>query len=82
MGQSSLQKRMKKKREILSDAIKETIICPFCSTQINSNYNYDQLNNHLQECGSKYYDLDSSQICDIYLTMPFSRYSAKHGGSL
>ena len=75
MGQSSLQKRMKKKREILNDAIKETIICPFCSTQINSNYNYDQLNNHLQECGSKYYDLDSSQICDIYLTKDDSNFN-------
>ena len=68
MGQSSLQKSMKKKREILNGVVKDTIICPFCSTQINSNYNYDQLNNHLQECGNKYYNLDSSQICDIYLT--------------
>jgi hypothetical protein len=67
MGQSSLQKSMKKKREILNGAINDIIICPFCSTQINSNYNYDQLNNHLQECGSKYYDLDSNQICSIYL---------------
>ena len=67
MGQSSLQKSMKKKREILNGAINDLIICPFCSTQINSNYNYDQLNNHLQECGSKYYDLDSNQICSIYL---------------
>ena len=75
MGQSSLQKRMKKKREILSDAIKETTICPFCSTQINSNYNYDQLNNHLQECGNKYYNLDSSQICDIYLTKDDSNFN-------
>ena len=66
---------MKKKREILSDAIKETIIYSFCSTQINSNYNYDQLNNHLQECGSKYYDLDSSQICDIYLTKDDSNFN-------
>ena len=67
MGQSSLQKSMKKKREILNGAINDIIICPFCSTQINSYYNYDQLNNHLQECGSKYYDLDSNQICSIYL---------------
>ena len=66
MGQSSAKKSMKKKMEILKEAIEENIICPFCSTIIKSNSNYDQLNNHLQECGNKYYELNSNENCLIY----------------
>jgi len=66
MGQSPTKKSMKKKMEILKEAIEENIMCPFCSTVINSNSNYDQLNNHLQECGNKYYELNSNENCLIY----------------
>ena len=66
MGQSPAKKSMKKKMEILKEAIDENIMCPFCSTVINSNSNYDQLNNHLQECGNKYYELTSNENCLIY----------------
>ena len=66
MGQSPAKKSMKKKMEILKEAIDENIMCPFCSTVINSNSNYDQLNNHLQECGNKYYELNSNENCLIY----------------
>ena len=67
MGQSPSKKGKKKKRIILSDTIEEDIKCPFCSIIIKSNYNYNQLNEHLQECGNKYYDLNSIEKCDLYL---------------
>ena len=67
MGQSPSKKGKKKKRKILSDTIEEDIKCPFCSIIIKSNYNYNQLNEHLQECGNKYYDLNSIEKCDLYL---------------
>jgi hypothetical protein len=66
MGQISLKKLQKKRKDILEGSIEENIICPFCSTIINSTSNYDQLNNHLQECGNKYYDSNYKINHEIY----------------
>ena len=52
---------------MLIEAIEEDIECPFCSVIINSNYNYSQLNKHLQDCGTKYYDSNSYDNIEIYL---------------
>ena len=56
MGQkhSSLNLFKKKKFLKLKSKIKDEVICPFCSKLFNNNYNYIQLNNHLQECGINY----------------------------
>ena len=67
MGQTSSKKNKKKGKDFLKETIDEDIKCPFCSMIINSNYNYVQLNNHLQECGKKYYDYNSYERCEIYL---------------
>ena len=67
MGQSPSKKNHKKRKYILNEAIEEDIKCPFCSMIINSNYNYVQLNNHLRECGNKYYDYNFCERCEIYL---------------
>ena len=66
MGQSPSKKHKKKRKYNLKEAIDEDIECPFCSMIINSNFNYVQLNNHLQECGNKYYDYVSYEKCEIY----------------
>ena len=67
MGQHSSKRNKKKIRDMLNEIIEEDIICPFCSMIIKGNNNYIQLNNHLKECGNKYYDLNSYEKCDLYL---------------
>ena len=66
MGQKPSKKNKKKRKEMLKEPIEEDIKCPFCLTIINSNYNYDQLNAHLQECGNKYYNENNPEKCEIY----------------
>ena len=66
MGQNhSLFNLHKKKNNLkINSKIKEQIICPFCSKIFNKNYNYIQLNNHLQECGNTY--LENKQNSELY----------------
>ena len=54
------------KRKILriNSRIRNDVICPFCSKLFNKNYNYSQLNNHLQECGNIY--SENRQNSEIY----------------
>ena len=63
MGQNHFLFKHKKKIKI-SSKILEKIKCPYCSKLFNENYNYLQLNNHLQECGNTY--LENKQNSEIY----------------
>ena len=65
MGQnhSSLNKNKKKNITIYSN-IDNEIICPYCSKVFDNTYNYNQLNNHLQECGINY--SQTCQNCEVY----------------
>jgi len=61
---SLLNKNKKKNIIKLYSKIQEDIYCPYCSKIFNKNYNYIQLNNHLQECGNNY--LENRQNSQIY----------------
>ena len=52
MGQKHSLNKFKKKHILnINSKIKDYITCPFCQKVFDNNFNYNQLNSHLQECG-------------------------------
>ena len=65
MGQKHSINKLKKRHSLnINSKINDEIVCPFCKKLFNKNFNYNQLNNHLQDCGLNY--SGNAQNSEIY----------------